>query len=139
MAENHLMERVGWLALMLVTFGVAGFLLKIVGTRLDNSSGALGIVVGYVIAGTIFGLGGGGRLGLSWAYVGAAAIGAAYIIGNWAFLRLAHTEEISVLAPLANLSIVVPIVLGVLLLGESFTIRKLLGIAFALVAVILLA
>ena len=133
------MERVGWLVVVLTTFGAAGFLLKIVSTRLDNSSGALGIVAGYVIAGTILGLGGGGKLGLSWAYMGAGTIGAAYIIGNWAFLRLAQTEEISVLAPLANLSIVVPIVLGMLLLGESFTVRKVVGIAFALVAMILLS
>ncbi len=132
-------ERLGWLALVLVTWGMANFLLKVVGTRIDNSSGALAIVVGYVIVGGIFGIAGGGRLGMTWPYAVAALIGALYIIGNWAFLRLAQTEEITVLSPVAGLSVILPVVLGFLLLGETLTVKKLLGIAFALLAIVFLA
>jgi len=129
----------GWLVLVLAMWGIPTFMLKIVGTRLDNSSGALGIVVGYVIVGAILGVAGGGRLGLTWAYAIAASIGACYIIGNWAFLRLAQTQDISVLAPITSLAVVIPIALGFLMLGEPVTPRKLVGIAFALAAIVLLS
>lgn len=133
------MERIGWLALVLLTYGIAAFLLKIVGNRLDASSGALAIVVGYAIAGTLFGVIGGGRLGTTWPYGVAAIVGAFYIIGNWAFLRLARHEDISVLAPLTGLSIALPVILGFLLLNEAVTVRKLIGIAFAFIALVLLS
>ena len=133
------MERFAWMLLVLTTWGAATFLLKLVGVRMDNSSGALAIVVGYAIAGVAFGTLGGGRLGLSWAHAGAALIGALYIIGNWAFLRLAATEDVSKIAPLANLSVAIPIILGIILLGEPLTVKKLVGIAFALAAVVLLS
>jgi len=133
------MDRIWWLGLVLVTWGAAGFLLKIVGVRLDNSSAVLGIIIGYTIVGTVFGFAGGGSLGITWVHGLAALIGVCYIVGNWAFLHMARTEEISVLAPLAGLSVVVPIVLGLLVLGEPFTMRKLIGILFAMIAMILLS
>jgi bacterial/archaeal transporter family protein len=133
------MERLGWLALVMVTWGSANFLLKIVGERLDSYSAALAIVVGYVVVGTTFSLAGGGRLGVTWPHGVAAIIGALYIIGNWAFLHLARTEDISSLSPMAGLAIVLPIVLGFALLGEAITLKKLTGIVFALVAIVLLS
>jgi drug/metabolite transporter (DMT)-like permease len=133
------MDRLWWLLLVLATWGLGNFLLKPVGMRLDNSSGALGILTGYVITGLIFGIGGGGRLGLTWGHGMAALVGACYIVGNWAFLHMSRTEDITTLAPLASLAIIVPIVLGFLVLGEPFSIRKLVGIVFALVAMVLLS
>jgi drug/metabolite transporter (DMT)-like permease len=133
------MERFGWLALVFLTWGPANFLLKVVGERLDGASGALGIVVGYLIAGSILAASGGARFGLSWVHAGAVAIGACYIVGNWAFLHLARTEDVTALAPLAQLAVLIPVVLGFALLGEPVTPRKLAGIAFGVIAIVLLA
>lgn len=133
------MDRIGWLALVLATYGVAGFLLKVVGVRLDNASGVLGIVIGYAITGVLLGIAGGGKVGASWPYVAAAAIGALYILGNWAFLRLAQTDDISTLSPFASMSVAVPIILGFVLLSEPVTLKKLAGIACAIAALLLLS
>ena len=133
------MERYAWIAVVLFTWGLANFLLKVVGSRIDPFSGALAIVVGYVIAGVIFGLAGGGRISLTWTHALAAFIGSLYIFGNWAFLRLSQTEDITTLAPIANLSIVFTIFLGFLILHETLTLKKVFGILFALVAMILLS
>ena len=133
------MERLAWLSLVFVTWGTATYLLKFVGMRLDHSSGALGIVIGYVITGLLPGAGGGGKLGMSWGYVGAFATGACYIIGNWAFMRLGRLEDVSVIAPITSLSVLIPILLGLILLGEPMTLRKGIGIFLALIATVLLA
>jgi bacterial/archaeal transporter family protein len=132
-------DRYAWIAVLLVTWGTANFLLKIVGTRLDHFSGVLAIVAGYVVAGTIFATAGGGRLAFTWAHATAALIGALYIIGNWAFLRLSKTEEITTLAPIGNLAVVLTILLGFVVLHEPLTVKKLVGILFAIIAVILLS
>jgi transporter family protein len=47
--------------------------------------------------------------------------------------------SVSVLGPVTALYIIVPAVLGVLLLGESVTLRKVGGILLAMVAIYLLA
>ncbi len=132
------MERIAWMALVFATWGTATFLLKFVGARIDHSSGALGIVVGYVITGLIVGIAGGGRLGVSWAYVGALVTGACYIIGNWAFMRLGKIEDVTVIAPITSLSVIVPILLGFFLLGEPVTVKKSIGIVLAMIATVLL-
>jgi glucose uptake protein GlcU len=132
------MERYGWIAVLLITWGTANFLLKVVGSRLDHFSGALAIVVGYVVAGSVFAFGG-GKLAFTWTHATAALIGALYIIGNWAFLRLSQTEGITTLAPIGSLAVVLSIVLGFTILHEPLTLKKLIGIVFAFIAVILLA
>jgi|GEM_PF-533656 len=133
------MERIGWLLLMLGTWGAAGFLMKIIGVRIDSYSAVLGIVIGYVIVGLALGFNGGGKLGVSWSYGAALIVGGCYIVGNWAFLKLARMEEVSVIVPLGGLNIIIPIVLGILLLGEAITLRKLAGIIFALLSILLLS
>ena len=133
------MEQILLTALVMAMYGTANFIMKLVGMNLDSSSGTLAIVLGYTVAGTTVGLVYGGTVGWSVGYVLAGLVGAFYIIGNWAFLRLSRTEDLSVIAPLAALSVVVPVVLGVLLLGEPVTIRKTLGILAALGAGYLLS
>jgi transporter family protein len=47
--------------------------------------------------------------------------------------------SVSVLGPVTALYIVVPAVLGVLCLGETFTLRKVVGLVLAVSAIYLLA
>ena len=143
--------------LVFFTWGTANFMMKLVGfnaesanggthpflvhlyNTVDPASGALAIVIGYIIAGGSFGIAGGGKLGVSRWYLLAGVVGACYITGNWAFLRLTETVDISVLAPVIGLSVTLPVVLGIMTLGESVTPRKIAGILLALAAGVLLS
>jgi transporter family protein len=133
-----MMDRWFWLLFALVTWGLANFLMKIVGVRIDAASAVFGIVTGYAIVGITTAVLDGGRLALNAGFAWAMLVGGFYILGNWAYVRLARTEDLSTIAPIAGLNITIPIILGFLMLGEPLTIRKLLGILFALVAVVLL-
>ena len=133
------MARGAWLAVVLAMWGTANFLMKVVGVRMDAGSAVIGIVIGYAIAGFTVSAIDGGRLAWSGSLIASMVIGAFYIVGNWAYVKLARTEDVSTMAPVASLNIAIPIVLGVLLLGEPLTARKLLGIFFAVVAIYLLA
>ncbi len=132
------MGRTGWLLMVVAMWGTANFLMKVVGSRISSASGVLGIVIGYSAIGLWIALSGGGRIGTGVGYLGALAVGALYIGGNYAYLRLAQREDISAIAPIGSLTVVIPVALGFLLLGEPMTLRKLVGFACALAAVVLL-
>lgn len=133
------MERVYWLLFVLGTWGLANFLMKIVGVRIDAASAVFGIVTGYAIVGITTGIVDGGRFAINSGFVWAMVVGACYILGNWGYVRLARTEDVSAIAPVTGLNIAIPIVLGILVLGEPITARKLIGVGFAFLSIILLA
>lgn len=69
----------------------------------------------------------------------AAAAGVATGAGSLLFYTSLRYGSVSVASTLVGLYFVVAAVLGVAFLGEAVTLRKVLGIGFAVVAVVLLA
>ncbi len=134
-----MMGRGFWLSFVLATWGLAGFLMKVVGVRLDAASALFGIVIGYAIVGITTGLIDGGTVTFNGGFVWAMLVGASYILGNWGYVRLAKTEDVSALAPITGLNVAIPILLGIIVLGEPITVRKLVGVAFAGASIYLLA
>jgi len=63
-----------------------------------------------------------------------------FVFSNFAFYRLSHAgEEVTILAPLTSLYVLVAVALGVLVWQEPITLRKGLGILLGVVAMILLS
>ncbi|MCL9817208.1 EamA family transporter [Natronocalculus amylovorans] len=65
----------------------------------------------------------------------ALAAGVCLAIGILAYYRALSLGPVSVVTPVFGLFLVTSSVLGILVLGEDFTARKLLGIVFAVLAV----
>lgn len=59
-------------------------------------------------------------------------------LGNLAYFKAARHVPVSIAYPIVALHVLVPVILGVLLLGEKLSPQKGLGIVCALVAVLLL-
>ncbi|NUQ12248.1 MAG: DMT family transporter [Gemmatimonadaceae bacterium] len=66
-------------------------------------------------------------------------IGAMFVLANLAFYKLSQTEQVSTLAPLTALYVIVPVVLGMFFLGEPPTARKVIGIILGLASLYLLS
>ena len=127
-------------ALLLVAcmcaWGLAVFLMKIAGQKLGPYTCSVFALPGYVLVGLLISPRADYHLTV---YHGAAlGIGALYMLGNMAFYKLCGTQDLTALAPITNLSIVIPILLGWMLLGEPISLRRVLGIVLALAAVVLL-
>ena len=74
-----------------------------------------------------------------WPSLVAIAIGAMYVIGNAAFYKLSQVADVSTLAPIVSLQIMIPIALGIALLGEPVTVRKAFGVLLATASIWLLS
>jgi drug/metabolite transporter (DMT)-like permease len=64
---------------------------------------------------------------------------ASYLLSPFIFQLSGLGMSVSVLGPVTALYIIVPAVLGVALLGESLTLRKVSGVLLAMTAIYLLA
>ena len=69
----------------------------------------------------------------------AMVVGSMFVLGNIAYYKLSQTSEVSTLAPLTGLYVMVPVVLGLIFLGEPLTLRKGAGALLACVAIYLLS
>ena len=127
-------------ALLLVgcmgAWGLAALLMKIAGERLGPYTCSVFALPGYVLVGLLISRRADYHVTLHHGV--AVAIGALYMLGNMAFYKLCQTQELTLLAPITSLNIVIPILLGWVLLGEGFSFPRILGIALAVVAVLLL-
>lgn len=121
----------------LLMWGLATFAMKLAGTRLDPLTIVVCNVAGYLAMGLI--LLPQAQLAATPSHALAASIGLLFVMGNLAFYKLSQTAQVSVLAPLTSLYIVIPIVLGIAVLGEPLTRRKAAGILLAIVAIYLLS
>jgi uncharacterized membrane protein len=131
------MTGASYLAICLATWGLATFAMKVAGSRLDPMTVATYNMVGYLSVGVF--LLPKAEFGLSRYHVVSVVIGALFVLGNMAFYKLSQTAHVSSLAPLTALNLAIPVLLGILLLGEPPTVRKALGIALALAALYFLS
>ena len=110
---------------------------ELVGSRLDPVTIVVCNTVGYLVMGLA--LLPRAALAPTPTHALGAAIGILFVLGNMAFYKLSQTTQLSVLAPVTGLYILLPVVLGFTFLGESVTPRKCVGIALALIAMYLLS
>jgi len=120
----------------MAAWGLAVFLMKIAGQKLGPYTCSVFALPGYLVIGLLICWRAEYRLS---SYHGVAvAIGALYMLGNLAFYRLCQSQDVSVLAAITSVNIVIPIVLGWILLEEPISVRRVVGIALAVAAIVLL-
>ena len=126
-----------YLAVCMLMWGLATFTMKVAGQRLDPMTVAAYNVFGYLaVAVFLFPR---ASFGLTRYHLMGIGIGAMFVVGNMAFYKLSQTVQVSTLVPLTALYVIVPVLLGVLALGEALSLRKAFGVLLGLVAVYLLS
>lgn len=65
--------------------------------------------------------------------------GVSTAIGSIAFFTLLERVPVSLVRPIAGLSVLITALLGLLLLGEALTIKQYVGVGLAIAAIILLS
>jgi drug/metabolite transporter (DMT)-like permease len=129
-----------WFSVCMFGWGIAVFLMAAVtkgAGRLSLGTVLVCNLIGYAIA--IAALARHVQLGWSWNHLLAILIAVLYVGANYSYYHLSQSgQQVTVLAPLTGLYVVVTVLLGVALLHEPVTLRKGLGIVLAVAAVILL-
>ena len=126
-----------FLVVCILMWGLATMGMKLAGQRLDPITIAAFNMFGYLAVGAF--LFPQASYGWSRYHLIAVAIGAVFVVANMAFYKLSQTAYVSTLAPLTALYVVIPVVVGVVALGEPLTFRKVIGVLLALVALYLLS
>lgn len=117
-----------------ITYGLYSIVAKLIGKyKIKNSyqfsffvtffSGIIMAIISYTQ---------GGRLTFKWSYILLAA--AFLAIGNALYLRALKVLDVSVISPLFNVRVAITVLLGFLILGESFSLRSLIFIAIIFIA-----
>lgn len=132
-----------WLApgiAALILWGFWGFFPKLTLNFLDTKSAVLYEVLGAVFVALIILIGLEFRpqfhaKGFLFAFItGACAIG-----GAWFFLTALNVGKVSVVAPFTAMYPLLSVVLAVIFLGETISLKEGIGIAFAVASMLLLA
>jgi drug/metabolite transporter (DMT)-like permease len=127
-----------WFAMCVSGWGLGAFVMAHLGRTLNMGTILIGNLIGYVIAIAL--LARGVTPGWTWNHFWAVIVGIVFVLANVGFYRLSHAgEQVTVLAPLTSLYVLIPVLLGALLWHEPITLRKALGIALAAVALVLLS
>ncbi|MFQ6049187.1 MAG: EamA family transporter [Phycisphaerae bacterium] len=125
-----------WLMVAMGGWGLGVLLMKLATRGVDPLTAIAFNLPGYLLVGLL--VVPWARPGLSRYHLAAVAVGAAYVVGNFAFYKLCKSQPISILAPLASLYVAIPIIAGVMLLAERPTRLQWAGIVLAAVAVVML-
>ena len=131
------MGAAGYLAICMLMWGLATFTMKVAGQHLDPMTVVVYNLLGYFLVGAF--LLPTASYGFSRYHAMGIAIGALFVLGNMAFYKLSQTVQVSALVPLTSLYVVIPVLLGILALGEHLTPRKGIGILLAVAAIYLLS
>ena len=133
-----MMKTTLWFALCISGWGVGAFLMAHLGRTLGMGTILVYNLIGYAIAIAI--LTRHVSFGWSWNHLLAVVTAICFVLANFAFYRLSQGgEEVTILAPLTSLYVLVAVGLGVLVWHEPITLRKGLGILLGVVAMILLS
>jgi transporter family protein len=130
------MQNVLLLIACMVAWGLASFLMKIAGGKLSPYTCSVFALPGYLLIGLL--ISPRAEYRVSSYHAVAVAIGAIFMLGNLAFYKLCQSQDVSVLAAITSVNIVIPIVMGWMLLGEPISVRRVVGIALAVAAIVLL-
>lgn len=132
-----------WLVPVLGTFvfwGLWGFLPKITTRTISPMSAMVFEAVGGVLVAAVAILSGGFRLELTRQGVFLALLTGIFgILGAWTYLQAVSTGKVSLVVSFTALYPILSILLAVLFLGETLSIRQGAGIFLALLAMVLIA
>lgn len=127
-----------WFALCIFGWGFGVFLMAHLGRSLSMGTILVCNLIGYAVAIAL--LARNASFGWTWNHGLAVVTAICFVLANFAYYRLSHGgEEVTILAPLSSLYVLVAVVLGVLVWHEPITLRKGLGILLGVVAMILLS
>ena len=127
-----------WFAMCISGWGVGAFLMAHLGRTLGMGTILVCNLIGYAVAIAL--LARNVSLGWTWNHLLAVVTAILFVLANFAYYRLSRVgEEVTILAPLSSLYVLVAVVLGVLLWHEPITLRKGLGILLGVLALILLS
>jgi len=127
-----------WFALCISGWGFGVFLMAHLGRTLGMGTILVGNLIGYAIAIAL--LARNVNVGWTWNHLLAVVTAISFVLANFAYYRLSHGgEEVTILAPLSSLYVLVAVVLGVLVWHEPITLRKGLGILLGVAAMVLLS
>jgi drug/metabolite transporter (DMT)-like permease len=132
------MKEMTWLSLLgcMTAWGAAAVLMKVTAGGIGPVSSVVGNTLGYLLIGAF--LLPRAQLSLNWTTAAAVLTGLLFPIGNFFFYKLTQTGEVSRFAPVTALYVIVPILCGVWLFGESMSSRRVIGVVLALAALWLL-
>ena len=132
------MKTIFWFALCISGWGLGAFLMAHLGRTLGMGTILVCNLIGYAIAISL--LARNVSLGWTWNHLLAVVTAIVFVLANFAFYRLSRAgEEVTILAPLTSLYVLVAVVLGVLVWQEPISPRKGLGIVLGVLAMILLS
>ena len=132
------MKTLFWFTLCISGWGVGAFLMAHLGRTLGMGTILVCNLIGYAIAIAILARNVG--LGWTWDHLLAVVTAILFVLANVAFYRLSQGgEQVTILAPLTSLYVLVAVVLGVLAWQEPITLRKGVGIFLGVLAMILLS
>jgi len=110
-------------------WGLAVFLMKIAGQGVGPYTSAVFALPGYlIITSFVFGR---ADYHISRPHWAAMGVGALYVLGNMAYYKLAASVDVSRLAPVTAMYVLIPVVLGWLFLREPITTQRIIGILLA--------
>ena len=127
-----------WLLLSacIMAWGLAVFLMKVAGEHVGPYTAVVCNLFGYLIIIALVARK--ADYHLTWGHLVGVLVGALYVLGNMAYYKLSETVEVSRLAPVTALYVAIPIILGWLLLRESVSPQRVIGIAMAAISLYLL-
>ena len=128
-----------YLTLSVVFSGAWGILTKIASVNLQWGTTQLltslgGLVIVFLVCVPV----GGATFHFERPYLIGALAGVLIAIANIAYFKSLETVPLSVAYPVLALNLLIPVLAGILFLGEPVTWTKALGVLFALAAVVLL-
>lgn len=117
-----------------ITYGLYSVVAKLIGKyKLKNTyqfsffatlfSGIVMAIVSYI---------NGGRIAFNWTYILLAAIFLA--LGNILYITALKILDVSVMSPLFNIRVAITVILGFLILGETFSVKSIILIAIIFIA-----
>jgi transporter family protein len=127
-----------YLALAVLGWGSWGVLTKVASVRLHWGTTQLLTVVGSTLVVLFLCIPAGAAIRLGRPYLVGVLAGVLVALGNVAYFKAVETVPVSVAYPVGALNLLLPVLAGLLFMGETLTWTKVLGVLFALAAVILL-
>ncbi len=129
----------GWLRpslLAILFWGLWGFLTKVAGSKVQWQTMLIFLSIGTIVIAFI---GRPSRPGFDVYHLAGFASGIACALGYLFFYQAITKSQASIVIPFTSLYIAVSAILAFVILMEPLTLKKILGIAFAMVAMVLLA
>lgn len=140
-SEEKMAHEIIFAIVAMISFGITGILYKVATTHIDTFSLTFFVYVFATVFTAFFWLFSptSNRIitkeGIKWVVLGAVFA----VIGMISYISALKIGQASVVVPIRNLALVITVILAIILLGEGISVTKVIGIIFAVIALILLS